>query len=251
MKLPVFAININTPYGHDQNENNGHNGYNTRVSSFKGGVKGKTVSCIKIKSSKNSSKNSIDSNSQINSANSGYAFKDPCKNQPVMSFSKDSSDQQMQKHGGTGGTAPGASAFNPGGYPISSAQQAFNIPQSQMTGPPSWASELIEDVKQIKLSMTKLDQIERTVNVINMKVSDLEIKVNSIEPRVTEVERSCTFIGRENDDRKKELERTRTEVNRLRTDCANMQNDTYSLRTKNAALEAKVTDLESRLLVNQ
>lgn len=60
-----------------------------------------------------------------------------------------------------------------------------------------WVSELIEDVKQIKLSMANLDQIERTVNTINMKLSDLEIKVNSIEPRVIEVERSWSFMSGE------------------------------------------------------
>ena len=94
--------------------------------------------------------------------------------------------------------------------------------------------------------MTKLDQIERTVNVINMTVSDLEVKVNSIEPRVTEVEKSCSFISRENDDRKKELDRARTEVSKLRIDCISMQSDANSLRAKNAGLELKVTDLESR-----
>ena len=88
--------------------------------------------------------------------------------------------------------------------------------QQQGAGPPGWATELIEDVKHIKLSMSKLDQIEKTVNMINLKVSDLEVKVNHIEPRVTEVEKSCTFMSQENDDRKKELERAKTEVNMLK-----------------------------------
>ena len=33
-------------------------------------------------------------------------------------------------------------------------------------------------------SLTKLDQIEKTVNMINMKVTDLEANVNTIEPRL-------------------------------------------------------------------
>ena len=107
-------------------------------------------------------------------------------------------------------------------------------------------SELIQNVNQIKLSMTKLDQIERTVNAINMKVSDLEGKMNSMEPRVSEVEKSCAFISGENDDRKKELERTKVEINKLRTECTNIQSNTNYLKARNHTLEAKVTDLESR-----
>ena len=122
----------------------------------------------------------------------------------------------------------------------------FNMTQYQAAGPPGWVSELIEDVKQIKLSMTKLDQTERTVNMINMKMSDLKVKVNYIEPRVTEVEKSCSFIGRENDDQKKELEKARSEMGRLRTEYTNMQSDANVLNVKNGALKAKVTDLESR-----
>ena len=119
------------------------------------------------------------------------------------------------------------------------------MPQTQMAGPPSWVSELIEDVKHIKISMTKLDQ-KRTVNMINMKVSDLEMKVHSIEPRATEVEQACSLISNENDNRKKEVERARADVQKLKTDCTNIKNDANYLRSKDAALEAKVTDLESR-----
>ena len=129
---------------------------------------------------------------------------------------------------------------------LSPSQQMFNMTQYQAAGPPGWVSELIEDVKQIKLSMTKLDQTERTVNMINMKMSDLKVKVNYIEPRVTEVEKSCSFIGRENDDQKKELEKARSEMGRLRTEYTNMQSDANVLNVKNGALKAKVTDLESR-----
>ena len=229
--------------------NNGPEQHNTRVSSLRSGVKGKPVRCVKSKScNKNSNKNNIVSNSlintTINNTSSGYAFKNPNESKPIMSFSTGASNNKMQQQGSAGGIVQGAPASTPGGFP-NQAQHSFNTTQTG-AGVPSWASELIHDVKQIKLSMTKLDQIERTVNMINMKVSDLEVKVNSMEPRVTEVERSCTFISHENDDRKKELERARTEINKLRTDCASLNSDANALKNKNAALEAKVTDLESR-----
>ena len=119
-------------------------------------------------------------------------------------------------------------------------------PLPQVTGQPNRVAELIEDVKHIELSMNKLYQIEHTVNIINMKVSDLEVKVNSIEPRVTELEKSCSFISYENDIRKKEFESAKTDVLKLKRDCTNMQSDANNFRERNANLEAKVTDLESR-----
>ena len=172
---------------------------------------------------------------------------------PTQTQSQSQSQGQTQVgKEGPNETVSTASVFNSGPCPVPymnptfSPQQLFNVPQVQAAIPPSWISEIIDDVKQIKLSMTKLDQIERTVNVINMKVSDLENKVNAIEPRVTEVEKSCSFISSENDDRKKDLDRARTEISRLKTECNIMQTNANSLREKNVSLEAKITDLESR-----
>ena len=73
------------------------------------------------------------------------------------------------------------------------------------SNPPSWMADLIKAVKEIKLSMAKLDKIEQTVNMISLKVSDLETQVNSMDIKVNKVEDSCKFISSVNDDRKKEL----------------------------------------------
>ena len=79
----------------------------------------------------------------------------------------------------------------------------FNMPPAQASAPPSWATELMNDVKQMRISLTKLDQFEKTVNLIHMKVEDLETKVKSVETRVDTVETSCKFMEHENEDRKK------------------------------------------------
>ena len=128
------------------------------------------------------------------------------------------------------------------------SQPIFSMPQTQVqsVAPPSWMSELIDDVKQIKLSITKLDQIEKTVNSINKKVSDLETKVNAMEPRVNEVEKACSFISCENDDRKKELDKAKNEIYGLKHECNSLKTGAGALREKNVALEAKVIDLETR-----
>ena len=100
-------------------------------------------------------------------------------------------------------------------------------------------ADLIKDVKEIKLSMTKLDKIEHTMNMISLKVPDLETKVNSMDINVNEVEDSYKFISSENDDRKKELEKTKAELKLLKS-------NSNTLEDKNSKLETKAVDLESR-----
>lgn len=106
--MSSFLLNvIGTNNGHAHNTHTG-----TQVSSRKGGVKGKTVSCVNNKNnSKNSSKNNNNSNSLTNSTRSGYSFLDPSKNPPIMSFPQGPTQKPV-------GTAQGASAFNPGAYSV-------------------------------------------------------------------------------------------------------------------------------------
>ena len=219
-----------------------NNTNNTRVSSKAGG-KGKG----KGKKASNVSKNS--------SQYVGFPFPDPKSNPFTTNFNSHELNTSLVMDSTDPNQA--ASAPHPGqliGSVLSSmsspsnvqGQQAYNIPPPQASVTPNWLPELINDVKHIKLSLTKLDQIEKTVNTIHMKVTDLENKVNVIEPRVTEVEKSCSFISDENDNRKKELDRAKSEIVKLKYDCTNMKTDADMLRQKNAALESKVTDLESR-----
>ena len=202
------------------------------------------------RSGKGKGKN-VKSVSKICSQNSGFPFSDPKSNPFLQNFTpQSSSDSQVMGSKDPNQTVPSPYSGSLTGTMISSnnvpGQQFLNIPPAQASVTPNWLPELINDVKQIKLSMTKLDQIEKTVNTINMKVSDLEYKVNVIEPRVTEVEKSCSFVSSENDDRKKELERARSEIVKLKHDCTNMKTETDVLKQKNANLESKITDLESR-----
>ena len=59
---------------------------------------------------------------------------------------------------------------------IPSSQQVYNVPPSPLSNPPSWMADLIKDVKEINLSMAKLDKIEQTVNMISLKVSRYKIQ---------------------------------------------------------------------------
>ena len=178
-----------------------NNTNNTRVSSNTGG-KGKG----KGKKASNVSKNS--------SQDVGFPIPDPKSNPFTTNFNShglntslvmDSTDPNQAAsapHSGQLMDTVLSSMSSPSNVP---GQQAYNIPPPQASVTPNWLPELINDVKHIKLSLTKLDKIEKTVNTIHMKVTDLENKVNVIEPRVTEVEKSCFFISDENDNRKKNL----------------------------------------------
>ena len=60
---------------------------------------------------------------------------------------------------------------------------------------PPWANEIIEDLKCIKISVSKNDKIEKIVDGINTKVETLETKVKNNDAIVTEVEQSNQFIS--------------------------------------------------------
>ena len=186
-----------------------------------------------------------DKNKQTNSSH-GYqdpTFSFPCPytQPPVMNFS-----QQMpfnvQKPGVSAQSQPSTMPLmNPSLSPtqMTGPQPMYNMPLPQATTPPSWMSDLINDVKQIKLSLLELDKIEQTVNSISLKVSTLETKVKPMDTTVNQVEQSCKFISQENDDRKKELDKAKSEIKTLKSNCK-------SLEDKSAKLETKVVDLESR-----
>ena len=92
---------------------------------------------------------------------------------------------------------------------IPGSQPMYNMSLPPPSTHPTWMTDLIYDVKQIKVSLQKLDKIEQAVNSI------LETKVNTMDTTVNEVEQSCKFISAENDDRKKELQKAQSEIKTL------------------------------------
>ena len=177
-------------------------------------------------------------NNHVSNVNSAFNYPNPQNLNPMMNFSQQ----------GTFGQ--GTPMFGPGGFPPPSQSptqmSSYGMPPAQPPGPPKWATELMNDIKQIKLSLGKLDEIEKTVNMINLKVSDLETKVSTIDTRVITVEKSCIFMDGENDDRKKELKTAKTELTNLKGRCENLEKSNKSYMEQCAKLGSKVVDLESR-----
>ena len=117
-------------------------------------------------------------NNQVNSScgyqNPTFTFPYPFTQPPAMNFLQQMPFGGGQQPGNMAQSQPSAMPFmNPTMSPtqIPSSQPMYNMPLPPPSTPPNWMSDLINDVKQIKLSLEKLDKIEKTVNSISLKVS--------------------------------------------------------------------------------
>jgi hypothetical protein len=61
--------------------------------------------------------------------------------------------------------------------------------------------------------MKTIDEINQTVNKINLNVSDLEIKFKTLEKRVLETELACHFTSYTVENNKIELNSTKKDLN--------------------------------------
>lgn len=133
---------------------------------------------------------------------------------------------------------------------MSSQSSPFGMQAPPLTPPsaatPVWATELIEEMKQIKEKLKGIEKIEKTVNSINAKVIDLETKMSSLDKRVLDTEQSCQFSAGEIEQSKNELKNTKEELKKVQKRCENLENETKCLSNKNEILETKVEDIESR-----
>ena len=81
----------------------------------------------------------------------------------------------------------------------------------QASAPP-WAAKLLDDMDQVKQKLQGIDKIEKTVNLINTKVSGLALKMSDLDKRLTENEKSCQFISNSNEQSKKDLKSQRRHI---------------------------------------
>jgi len=59
---------------------------------------------------------------------------------------------------------------------------------------PPWATEILQEVKDIKTRLKSIEKIKKTVNSISVKISDLEIKVSDSDKRLTHTENAAAFM---------------------------------------------------------
>jgi hypothetical protein len=135
-------------------------------------------------------------------------------------------------------------------YPSTPSQAAYSQQLMQSTpvwvsqqSTPVWATELINDVKSLKLSS---QNVEKTVNTINLKMSEFETKLVTLETKVNEVETACIYISSEYDRQRNELNAARDEIKNLKKSCSDLEIKTLELEKQKHETNSKLIDLETR-----
>ena len=100
--------------------------------------------------------------------------------------------------------------------------------------------------KAIKTQVSKIEDVQKTINQICVRIKDLETNVTSIDSRLSTVENSCTFIGKQYDDHKREIDDAKSKLKSLKGTCDQLEKKTKSLESEKSSLEVKLTDLEYR-----
>ncbi|KAH3829634.1 hypothetical protein DPMN_102861 [Dreissena polymorpha] len=126
-------------------------------------------------------------------------------------------------------------------YPVTPQTPTEN--QSQT---PQWAKSLIEDIKSIKLSVAKMDEIEKFLNKLNMKVEWLEQNVKSIEARTKEIESSSQFMNNELEDTRQKIKSTDTEIKNINKHHKELEEKIQNIKLQADENEQKTNDLEAR-----
>jgi hypothetical protein len=114
--------------------------------------------------------------------------------------------------------------------------------------PPSWATELLDDMKFVKQKLQSVEKIEKTVNSINMKITDLEIKFKSLEVRLSDNERFCEFAAKESEDTKRDLNHVKHEIETFQKDIRSLEKKSQSLTEQKEQMEETIINLEMQSL---
>ncbi|KAH3740750.1 hypothetical protein DPMN_047461 [Dreissena polymorpha] len=109
-------------------------------------------------------------------------------------------------------------AFAPSPYSMAGFDHS-PPPGSPFGMQPPWATELVQEMKDIKSKMKSLDKIERAVNQISSKLSELEIQVSEIDKRVADTEHAATFITAQYEDKSTALKEATRRIKTLNDEC--------------------------------
>ena len=112
--------------------------------------------------------------------------------------------------------------------------------------PPQWASSIMEDIKSIKSTVSKIESVEKTVNSISVKLGEMESKVNSMDKRIIEVEKACSFISENYDAHDKELQHVKGEVKRVKDSCSSLNENIGQMEKEVERINDKILDQEFR-----
>ncbi|KAH3877224.1 hypothetical protein DPMN_001086 [Dreissena polymorpha] len=121
-------------------------------------------------------------------------------------------------------------------------------PGSSFGMQPPWATELLQEMKDIKSKMKSLDKIERAVNQISSKLSELEIKVSEIDKRVGDREHASTFITAQYEDTSTALKEATRQIKTFNDVCNSLDTKVKTLSDEKSKTENKLIELKMKTM---
>ena len=112
--------------------------------------------------------------------------------------------------------------------------------------PSAWVSSLMEDIQTIKSKVEKIDNIEKIVNSMNLKLGELENKVKSIESRVLDVEKANTFVSEKYDSQSQELKTAKENLKKFQNTCTTLNDTVQNMSHDQENLKTKLLEYEFR-----
>lgn len=168
-------------------------------------------------------------------------FKTPSPNQFFVDLNSTSSPNlsfSSQPYPGQFTTTP--SQFTP-------AYATLTSQISQRSSFPTiWARSMMEDIQSIEQSVARIENVEKTVDLINMKLGELEVKVNQIDKRVSDVENAGSNISDQYDRQTTELMSVKGTIKTMQDSCAALQAQMKTMERQQEATTQRVLDHKYR-----
>ena len=84
--------------------------------------------------------------------------------------------------------------------------------------------------------MDKIDNIDKVVNSMNLKLNDLEIKVKNIDTCVTDLENASLYVSDAYDKQLKDLKTAQEKSESLKKSCSTLNDTTQQMMSNQKAL---------------
>lgn len=126
-------------------------------------------------------------------------------------------------------------------------QQAFMPPmQTGNNPPPQWVTALTNELRDIKVKLSKLESIECTLNGINSKVEKLDKTVVGMEQRLDIIENTTKSLCDACDDHKVNMDLLQSSTSDLVKQVESMKVDNKKLQQDNENVKRTLLDLQPR-----
>lgn len=142
--------------------------------------------------------------------------------------------------------SPLQTSTQPHMMPFSYSPSQQPNPQFNVNFKPDWATEILDNMKEMKKELSKLSSIEKTLGTLTYKINQMENKVSTMETVVNNCEKSCGFLSTTYDTQSNDLKAAKDNIKTLKKQCDSFETQVTEQNKTKAKLESKITDLEAR-----